>query len=360
MTSGQHPVRLADGKDSGRGSRPATAFAPTTSLRPTNAMFVTPGMRPLHSGSLGSSPRLLAQKYRCLGEQWIVHRKSARARVRQWHGYDKTRRCEVAIKGININKSAAPKNPHVDNIDREVIIMKQLVHPNIIRLLDLHYTNNHVYLIMEYATNGDLSQLMAESTRRTARTADHEGRAAGCIHEPVIRELTRQLASGLAFLRSHKIIHRDLKPQNLLISRVASAAASSPTSPMSSPRPCPGPCRLSRGLSRLPTLVWHATSLRTPWRQRCVDLPCTWRQRCCGAAHTMAPRSTCGRSASSCTNWQPARRRGAHATRSSCSTKSTSLCTSGRRRQFSRHYSSRSWTVYCSAIRGVDWTSMPF
>ncbi|XP_008808264.1 serine/threonine-protein kinase ATG1a [Phoenix dactylifera] len=116
-----------------------------------------------------------------------------RARHRQ-HGL------EVAVKEIDKNQLSSKIR---DGLLKEISILRQVSHPNIIRLHQAIQTEDKIFLVLEYCMGGDLA---AYIERR------------GRVSEAVARHFMRQLASGLQILRESNLIHRDLKPQNLLLS----------------------------------------------------------------------------------------------------------------------------------------------
>mmetsp|Transcript_21911 Transcript_21911/g.36304 ORF Transcript_21911/g.36304 Transcript_21911/m.36304 type:complete len:300 (-) Transcript_21911:224-1123(-) len=88
---------------------------------------------------------------------------------------------------------------------REISLLKELRHPNIVRLKDVVHSENKLYLVFEYLDQ-DLKKYM-----------DSVG--SGGIHPNLVKSYLYQLLKGIAFCHSHRILHRDLKPQNLLIDR---------------------------------------------------------------------------------------------------------------------------------------------
>lgn len=82
-------------------------------------------------------------------------------------------------------------------------LLKELNHPNIVKLLDVIHTENKLYLVFEFL-HQDLKKFMDAS-------------ALTGIPLPLIKSYLFQLLQGLAFCHSHRVLHRDLKPQNLLI-----------------------------------------------------------------------------------------------------------------------------------------------
>ncbi|NXP05142.1 CDK3 kinase, partial [Thinocorus orbignyianus] len=86
---------------------------------------------------------------------------------------------------------------------REVSLLKELKHPNIVRLLDVVHSHKKLYLVFEYL-NQDLKKYM--DSPRT-----------GELPLSLVKNYLFQLLQGVSFCHSHRVIHRDLKPQNLLI-----------------------------------------------------------------------------------------------------------------------------------------------
>ncbi|NWH47423.1 CDK3 kinase, partial [Fregata magnificens] len=86
---------------------------------------------------------------------------------------------------------------------REISLLKELKHPNIVRLLDVIHSQKKLYLVFEYL-NQDLKKYMDSS-----RTGD--------LPLSLVKNYLFQLLQGVSFCHSHRVIHRDLKPQNLLI-----------------------------------------------------------------------------------------------------------------------------------------------
>ncbi|XP_012968751.1 cyclin-dependent kinase 3 isoform X2 [Mesocricetus auratus] len=86
---------------------------------------------------------------------------------------------------------------------REISLLKELKHPNIVKLLDVVHREKKLYLVFEFLTQ-DLKKHM-DSTP-TSELPLH-----------VVKSYLSQLLQGLDFCHCHRVIHRDLKPQNLLI-----------------------------------------------------------------------------------------------------------------------------------------------
>lgn len=87
---------------------------------------------------------------------------------------------------------------------REICLLKELKHRNIIRLLDVLHGENKLTLVFEYCDQ-DLKKYFDSCN--------------GEIDSDTVRLFMQQLLRGLSFCHSHNVLHRDLKPQNLLINK---------------------------------------------------------------------------------------------------------------------------------------------
>lgn len=99
------------------------------------------------------------------------------------------------------------KNELVENqsevqLRREIEIQSNLRHPNILRLYNYFHDRNRVYLILEYAEQGELYAHLKKNIRFT------EKRASKYIY---------QMTNALLYLHKKHVIHRDIKPENLLL-----------------------------------------------------------------------------------------------------------------------------------------------
>ena len=89
---------------------------------------------------------------------------------------------------------------------REISLLKELQHPNIVRLKDVVHSDKKLYLVFEYLEH-DLKKHM-DSVVST-----------GGLSPIQIKAILYQMIRGVSFCHSHRVLHRDLKPQNLLIDK---------------------------------------------------------------------------------------------------------------------------------------------
>ena len=108
----------------------------------------------------------------------------------------------VALKEIHLDAEEGTPSTAI----REISLMKELKHVNIVRLYDVIHTETKLILIFEYCER-DLKKYMDIHGDR------------GALDPVTVRSFMYQLLKGTAFCHENRVLHRDLKPQNLLINR---------------------------------------------------------------------------------------------------------------------------------------------
>jgi len=92
-----------------------------------------------------------------------------------------------------------------ESVQQEISIMKRLRHKNILNLIEIIYSDDVLYLILEYMPHGSLAE------------GNHIIQKIDCEKSDKLRLYMRDMVSGLAYLHSQRICHSDLKPENILI-----------------------------------------------------------------------------------------------------------------------------------------------
>ncbi len=137
----------------------------------------------------------------CIGNYYVNKKKIGMGSFASiYHGIEQHLAIEVAIKRIHV-KDVHKISP---TITKEIDIMKQLKHPNIIKMHEVIYETDfdNINIIMEYAYMGSLHEYLKKNKN---------------ISEITSKYFMRQIACGLKYLLSKNIMHRDLKPHNILM-----------------------------------------------------------------------------------------------------------------------------------------------
>ncbi|KAG0334665.1 hypothetical protein BG000_008135 [Podila horticola] len=92
-------------------------------------------------------------------------------------------------------------------LEREIGILMAVSHPNLIKISQVFNEQSHYYIVMEYASGGELFDVVKNRSR---------------FSESEARHVFKQVLSGVKYLHDRGIVHRDLKPENILVSDKAS------------------------------------------------------------------------------------------------------------------------------------------
>uniref|UniRef100_A0A7S1THS8 Protein kinase domain-containing protein n=1 Tax=Compsopogon caeruleus TaxID=31354 RepID=A0A7S1THS8_9RHOD len=104
----------------------------------------------------------------------------------------------VAIKIID--KKNCPERDLVF-LEREVDVVKNINHQNVVKTYDVFETNDELYIVLEYMEGGMLYDIIAEE---------------GSFTEQNAADVFREMMQGLVYLHDKGIVHRDIKPENIL------------------------------------------------------------------------------------------------------------------------------------------------
>ncbi|EEF44648.1 CBL-interacting serine/threonine-protein kinase 10 [Ricinus communis] len=105
----------------------------------------------------------------------------------------------VAIKVID--KEKILRVGLVEQIKREISVMRIVRHPNVVQLYEVLATKSKIYFVMEYCKGGELFNKVAK----------------GKLKEEAARKYFQQLINAVDFCHSRGVYHRDIKPENLLL-----------------------------------------------------------------------------------------------------------------------------------------------
>lgn len=101
-----------------------------------------------------------------------------------------------------IEKEQLVREHMEEQLKREISVMKLLNHPHIVKLYDVLQTQNHIYLVLELVTGGELFDKILSAKK---------------FDEDTARRFFQQMVVALHFCHKNGVAHRDLKPENLLV-----------------------------------------------------------------------------------------------------------------------------------------------
>ncbi|XP_041896544.1 serine/threonine-protein kinase 36 isoform X1 [Corvus kubaryi] len=117
--------------------------------------------------------------------------------------YKGRRKHSAQVVALKFIPKVGRSEKELKNLQREIEIVRDLHHPNIIQMLDSFETAKEVVVVTDYA-EGELFQILEDD---------------GSFPEDQVQTIAAQLISALYYLHSHRILHRDIKPQNILLAK---------------------------------------------------------------------------------------------------------------------------------------------
>ncbi|NXR93958.1 STK36 kinase, partial [Hypocryptadius cinnamomeus] len=117
--------------------------------------------------------------------------------------YKGRRKHSAQVVALKFIPKVGRSEKELKNLQREIEIVRDLHHPNIIQMLDSFETAKEVVVVTDYA-EGELFQILEDD---------------GNLPESQVQTIAAQLISALYYLHSHRILHRDMKPQNILLGK---------------------------------------------------------------------------------------------------------------------------------------------
>jgi len=122
-----------------------------------------------------------------------------------YRAHDQELDVEVALKVVRADVTGDSQSAldFERRFKQELLLARQVSHPNVLRIHDLADAGGIKYITMSYVEGADLAAVLRDGPMPLDR----------------VRHLAVQLASGLAAAHEASIVHRDLKPSNILIDK---------------------------------------------------------------------------------------------------------------------------------------------
>jgi len=113
----------------------------------------------------------------------------------------------MAVKQVEVPSNSnstldRKKESMVAALKREIDLLRDLQHENIVQYLGSNSDDEHFNIFLEYVPGGSVDAML---------------NSYGQLHEPLIRNFVRQILCGLSYLHGRDIIHRDIKGANVLV-----------------------------------------------------------------------------------------------------------------------------------------------
>lgn len=109
---------------------------------------------------------------------------------------------ERVVKAVKKSRTHLP----IDEIEQEIIIMRQVDHPHVVRLFEWYEDTTKIYLVLEALKGGTLKEVLLLL----------QGKSKG-LKEDWIRKVTLQSTEAMAYCHSLRLIHKDLKDENVML-----------------------------------------------------------------------------------------------------------------------------------------------
>ncbi|KAH8909689.1 Pkinase-domain-containing protein [Coniochaeta sp. PMI_546] len=108
---------------------------------------------------------------------------------------------EAPSPGAN-SQNDARKKSMIEALKREISLLRDLRHPNIVQYLGCGSSAEYLNIFLEYVPGGSVQTML---------------NSYGALPEPLVRSFVRQILNGLSYLHNRDIIHRDIKGANILV-----------------------------------------------------------------------------------------------------------------------------------------------
>lgn len=119
-------------------------------------------------------------------------------------GMDATNGLLMAVKQVEVPTAASDERrlAMTDALEREIELLKDLQHANIVQYLYSSSDDEYFNIFLEYVPGGSVAALL---------------RNYGAFEEPLVRNFVRQILEGLNYVHERGIVHRDIKGANVLV-----------------------------------------------------------------------------------------------------------------------------------------------
>ncbi|XP_031504164.1 mitogen-activated protein kinase kinase kinase 3-like [Nymphaea colorata] len=174
-----------------------------TSPPPTCSTSTSTSSTPHSSTRTGFSKSSCTNSELCLKSRWKKGKLLGRGTFGHVYvGFNSESGQMCAIKEVNVIPDDPSSKECLKQLNQEISLLSQLSHPNIVQYYGSDMDDSTLSVYLEYVSGGSIHKLLQEY---------------GQFKEPVIRNYTTQILSGLSYLHKRKTVHRDIKGANILV-----------------------------------------------------------------------------------------------------------------------------------------------
>jgi serine/threonine protein kinase len=109
---------------------------------------------------------------------------------------------DYVVKAVKKSRVKIP----VEDVEQEIMVMRQVDHPHLVRLFEWYEDTGRVYLVLEALKGGTLKDVIMQFQKL------RKG-----LKEQWIREVTRQTMEAISYCHSLRLVHKDIKDENLML-----------------------------------------------------------------------------------------------------------------------------------------------
>lgn len=110
---------------------------------------------------------------------------------------------ECVVKAVKKSRTLLP----LDEVEQEILIMRQVDHPHVVRLFEWYEDGNRIYLILEFLRGGTLKDVVLQLQQKEQRG----------MKEAWMRAVLEQVAGAMAYCHNLRLIHKDIKDENIML-----------------------------------------------------------------------------------------------------------------------------------------------